>query len=243
MSRSGEIHLSAVEQSVAGARRDRVTGPESPPRPRALPKRGQIDPCPRARTATPPARSRPPCPRRSRHRRRRRPRSIGGDRCAHFRAPAHGGLGGAVARAAELTSARREITGKVLGARPAMAKLAPRPSSARWPPGHRCDAGPWPGPRPAAHGVHVGGDGAPRRCRRRSGRRGPRGAAADRVARSGADGAERQGGRRRGCRRRLPAEAVPARRRQAWCGLMRPDRVAEQSPQRYRDWAATRSCV
>ena len=103
----------------------------------------------------------------------------------------------------ELTSARREITGKVFGARPAMAKL-----------GAAGVLGAMAAGTSAATLVRALDRVLPRTAsalaatallggRRRPGRRGPRGAAADGVARSGGDGAERQGGRRRGCRGRL----------------------------------------
>ena len=124
-------------------------------------------------------------------------RRIGRGRCAHLRAPAHSGLEMRSLVQGELTSARREITGKVLGARPAMAKL-----------GAAAVLGAMNAVTSAATLVRALNrglpgtrsrwrHGAPRRCRRRPGRRGPKGAAGDRVASSGADDAERQSAERR----------------------------------------------
>ena len=91
----------------------------------------------------------------------------------------------------ELTSARREITGKVLGARPAMAKLgaaavlgAMNAVTSAATLVRALNRG-LPGTRRAGGTALLGGAAAP-------GRRGPRGAAGDRVASSGADDAERQ---------------------------------------------------
>ena len=117
-------------------------------------------------------------------------RRIGRGRCAHLRAPAHSGLEMRSLVQGESTSARREITGKVLGARPVMAKLGAAAvlgvmnavtSAATLV--RALDRG-LPGTR--SRWRH----GAPRPCRR-PGRRGPKEAAGDRVASSGADDAER----------------------------------------------------